>query len=211
MQVQAAVSPLTYRPRSVASAASQEKEAEKPGLTGDEMARSLIYGGGAFTVGAAYPTVWLHEMGHALTANALYQGANPHITINPLQGGVTRWTPGPLTELGQKLGPEHARAAVAAAGTVIDVGIATTSFAAGYMMRKKHPVAGAVLMGYAGMSMANTVMYAASALQAASAGNDFATFAAMTGIHPAITLGAMVAILPAEYLLLRHLEQKGII
>ena len=38
-----------------------------------------------------------------------------------------------------------------------------------------------------------------------------ATFAAMTGIHPAITLGAMVAILPAEYLLLRHLEQKGII
>lgn len=207
MQVHAAaLTPRTYR--SSRPTAAQQAQA---GLNGQEVARSFMMGGVAYTAGAAYPTIWMHEMGHALTASALYQGANPRVEINPLQGGVTYWTPGPLTDLGQKLGPNYARAAVAAAGTAVDVGIATTSFAAGYLMRKKHPVAGAVLMGYAGMSMANTVLYAASALQAAKAGNDFATFAAATGIHPAITLGVMAAILPAEYLLLRHLEKKGVL
>lgn len=204
MQVNAALASPVYRRPTVASS-------EKAGLDGEEIARSALYGGIAYTAGAAYPTVWLHEMGHALTASALYQNANPTVEVTPLQGGVTRWTPGPLTELGQQLGPEYARAAVAAAGTVIDVGIATTSFAAGYMMRKKHPVAGAALMGYAAMSSLNTVMYAASALGATKAGNDFATIASMTGIHPLVTLGVVAAILPAEYLLLRHLEKKGIL
>lgn len=43
------------------------------------------------------------------------------------------------------------------------------------------------------------------------AGNDFATIATMTGIHPLVTAGVLAAILPAEYLLLRHLEKKGIL
>lgn len=207
MHVQTATYAPVYRRPTVSS----QDERPAAGLEGREVVRAGLLGSVAYTAGSVYPTVWVHEMAHAVTASALYQNANPTVTVTPLQGGVTRWTPGPLTELGQQLGPEYARASVAAAGSLIDIGIATSSFAAGYLMRKKHPVAGAALMGYAAMSSLNTVMYAASALGATQAGNDFATIASMTGIHPLVTLGVVAAILPAEYLLLRHLEKKGII
>ncbi|MCE7871743.1 hypothetical protein DYH09_15370 [bacterium CPR1] len=205
MQIQSVALPL-------ASSRSRPSEPEpEPGLSGKDLVDAGVRGGIAYGIGIGYPSVWLHEMGHAVTASALYQGANPRIEVTPWQGGVTYWRPGPLTELGQELGPTYARAAVSAAGTVVDVGLATTTFAAGYMMRHKRPVLGSVLMGYAGFTMVNTVAYALSALGTARAGNDFATIATMTGIHPLITAGVLAAILPAEYLLLRHLEKKGIL
>ncbi|MEW6278069.1 MAG: hypothetical protein AB1758_05560 [Candidatus Eremiobacterota bacterium] len=182
------------------------------GLTRQEIVDSCFRGGGSYVAGLLYPTTYLHELGHAVAVNALYQGADPHITVTPLVGGVTRWTQGaPLTDLGQKLGRSTARTAVAAAGTAVDVGLSTIAFAAGYMLRKKQPWLGCAMMGYAGFGMAQTVLYALSAVGSTFVGNDFGTFAAMTGVPPLVTAGVLAAILPAEYLLLRYLERKGIL
>lgn len=186
------------------------------GLTRKELIDSAMHGGVASLAGAAYPSIYAHEMGHKLAIEALYENANPTVEVNPFSGGVTRWSPSGLSETGQKLGPDMSRAAVSAAGTVVDTAVAVTTFAAGYRLRHKHPLIGTALMGYAGFSVFNSIAYAATALGSegipalAAQGNDFAGLALKAGIHPLVSIGFLAAILPAEYLLLRALENHGI-
>lgn len=160
---------------------------------------------------AGYPSTWLHEMGHAKMIELMYEAGNPQVEVFPFKGGVTRWRISPLSEVGQKFGPDGARAMVSAAGTLVDMGVAATAFGAGFKLRKKHPIAGMALMGYAGATVANSIAYAASAVgkdvaKLALEGNDFAGLAVKAGIHPLVSIGIMAALLPLEYAALKYLE-----
>lgn len=200
-----------------ASAGELRRAAKDPSdLTGDEIYRAGFAGGILHTVaGAGGAGIYAHELGHAVAANLVHQGANPSIDVTPFKGGVTRYRPGPLTELGQKLGEDGSRALVAGAGTLVDATSSAIAFAVGYRIRKKHKVLGPALMGYGAMTMANSVLYAGSALfgnlpALAKQGNDFAALATSIGLHPIASIAILGALLPAEYLLLKTLEKHGI-
>ncbi len=178
--------------------------------------RSALFGGVASLAGSVYPSIYAHELGHKVAIEALYNNAHPVIEVTPFKGGVTRWTPsGGLTELGKRLGQEASRGVVSAAGTLVDMTSAATSFAVGYKLRKKHPVAGAALMGYAGYTVLNSISYAVTALgpegipTLAARGNDFAGMALNLGIHPLVSIGLMAALLPAEYWILHSFEKNA--
>lgn len=190
----------------------RQKEAEPEGDLRRELTQTAMLGAGAWTLGAAYPSTWLHEMGHALTAEALFEGANPIVSVTPFGGGVTRWTPGELTPLGEDLGYRTARAAVSAAGPLVDIAMSMATFGIGFAVRKKYPMVGKALMGYAGFTMLNDIFYAGSALgkdlpALARSGNDFASLGVNAGIHPLVSMGIMAAVLPLEYLALKGIEK----
>lgn len=163
------------------------------------------------TVGAAYPSTWLHEMGHAKMIGLMYDGAKPTVEVFPFKGGVTRWQLAPLSDVGKKFGADGARAMVSAAGTLVDMGVATASFGVGFKMRKKHPVVGTALMGFGGLTVLNSIAYAATAVgknvaELAKSGNDFAGIAVRAGVPPLASIAIMAAILPLEYAALKYLE-----
>lgn len=221
ISVQPPQNPALSAARAVARPASaselRKAAAEDPtALQPEELFRAGMGGGAAYAVlSGGGPGIYAHELGHAVAASLVHQNANPRITVNPFQGGVTRYSAGPLTELGQKLGPVHARALVAGAGTLVDATSAAISFAAGYRMRKEHPILGPALMGYGALTMANSVLYAGSALfgnlpALAKQGHDFAALAVTIGLPPLASVAILGALLPAEYLLLKSLEKHGL-
>ncbi len=168
-------------------------------------------GAAAYVGAAAYPSTWAHEMGHAIAIEKLYTNGQPTVEVFPFEGGVTRWRPSELTPLGEKFGKDGARAMVAASGTLVDIGISTTAFGAGFALRKKSPIVGHALMGYGAMTMLNSVMYAGSAVGAnlgslSATGNDFATIGVKAGIPPIASMAILASILPLQYVAMRALE-----
>jgi hypothetical protein len=205
---------LAPRPASAQELRVAAEAVDGVDLTGGEVLRSGVFGGIASTAATAGPSIAAHELGHAVAANAVYQNANPSISVQPFKGGVCRYTAGPLTDLGQKLGPNGARALVAGAGTLVDATSAAVAFAVGYKIRKEHPVLGPALMGYGGFTVLNSMLYAGTALKGslpllAKQGNDFAALATSIGLPPLASIALLGALLPAEYLLLRHLEKQA--
>lgn len=175
----------------------------------DGLSKTAMLGGASYLAGSAYPTIYLHELGHKIAAEQLYSNPRTSITVNPFKGGAMRWYPSALSPLGEKLGANGARAAVAAAGPAVDVLTSVALFGAGYKLRKKHPMVGHAMMGYAGMNMANITAYAASGIGktlAQSAGHDFLNLQAFAGIPPWVSMVALASILPAQYLIMRALE-----
>lgn len=120
------------------------------------------------------------------------------------------------TELGRRIGVDATRAVISAAGSAAQAGAAMAEFAAGYALRKDHPVIGYTLMAASSMEHLSNSLYLWSAAgmsagqiaEAASTGHDWASFAAATGINPALTALAYTALLPAEALVL-HLIGKA--
>ena len=205
---------LTARPTSARELRAAAETHDRVDLSGEELIKTAAFGALASAAGTAGPSIAAHEIGHVVAANAVYQGANPSFEVTPFQGGVTRYTAGPLTELGQKLGPNGAQALVAGAGTLVDATSAAVSFAVGYKIRKEHPVLGPALMGYGGLTMVNSMLYAGTALSGslpalAKQGNDFAALATSIGLPPVVSIALLGAMLPAEYLILRQLEKHS--
>lgn len=168
----------------------------------------------AYTAASAYPSTWAHEMGHAVAIEHLYTNSQPSVEVFPFEGGVTRWRPSELSPLGKKLGADGARALVSASGTLVDLGIATTSFGVGFKLRKKHPIIGHALMGYGAMTVLNSALYAGSAVGGdlaalAAKGNDFASLGVRIGLPPIASVAILASILPLEYAALRWLEGQG--
>ncbi|MBM3462969.1 MAG: hypothetical protein FJX76_12780 [Armatimonadetes bacterium] len=207
----------SFAPATVArplSSAGLLRAAGEGNLTPEDVMGCLVGGGVAsLAVSATGLNVLAHEAGHAVSVSALFENANPTISITPMKGGVTSWNPsGGLSELGESIGLGGSRAIVSGAGAIVDTAIAMTTFAAGYKLRKSHPILGRTLMGYAGMTMLNDILYAGTALVGnaaalAAKGNDFASLAVHAGIPPIAAIAIMAAVLPAEYLLLRALER----
>ena len=191
------------------------KEPKEPdaGLDRKTISRSLFLGSAAYTAATAYPSTWMHEFGHAKVAELMFTDANPVIEVFPFKGGVTTYTPGTLSEIGEKFGRQGALAAVAGAGALVDMAVAATTFGIGYKIRKEHPMLGAGLMGYGAMTVVNDIFYAASAvgkdmLSLSRTGHDFAGLAVRAGIHPIASIAIMASILPLEYLALKWLEER---
>lgn len=211
MQIQSTI----RRPATRIQPPSSKSQAEKPEDSLNTKVDNFVFGltgGAALSVaGAAYPTTWMHEMGHAGTIDLLYTNSSPSVEVWPFKGGVTKWQPSELSDLGKKFGPNGARAMVSAAGTIVDMGVAATSFGVGFKLRKEHPIVGTALMGFGGMTVLNSISYAASAVgknvsELAKSGNDFAGIAVKAGIHPLASIAIMAAILPLEYAALKYLE-----
>ncbi len=114
--------------------------------------------------------------------------------------GVTRYTYGEgLNEAGKKLGENTVHTLIAAAGSISEEIPALMGFAAGFKLRKKHPVMGYALMTVAGVHHLATASYPFSALTTTTAqrpGHDWAKFAELTGIPPIITALAFGATMP---------------
>lgn len=203
-------------------AKSPKKDASSkpsPGKIVDELVREHpllaagTLGSAGYTLGSIYPSTWAHEMGHATAIKTLYLNGRPSVEVFPFKGGVTRWYPSALSPLGEKLGNDGARTLVAASGTLVDIGIATSTFGVGFHLRKKHPIAGAALMGYGSMTLLNSVLYAGSAIGGdlgalAAKGNDFATIAMKGGLHPLASMAILASIIPLEYAALKWLENR---
>lgn len=181
------------------------------GVLGDNVfLDSAILGSASYTAASLYPSTWLHEMGHAKMAEALFVNADPVVEVFPLKGGVTHWRPGKLSALGEKVGRETAMGMVSGAGAVVDMAVAATAFGTGFKLRKKHPLIGAALMGYGAMSVINDIGYAATALGSnVKPGNDFASLSTRIGLHPVASIAIMASILPLEYLALKWLEDRA--
>lgn len=217
MQIQSTIRPQHTRPLKdqIAAAKNDEQEPAVPTDIFGINTTGIGVGAAASLAGAAYPSTWAHEMGHAKMIELMYEGARPEVEVFPFKGGVTRWYPGPLSETGQRFGENGARAMVSAAGTMVDMGIAATSFGVGFKLRKKHPVIGTAMMAYGGMTVLNSIGYAATAVggdlaKLAREGNDFASIAVRTGVPPLASIAIMAAMLPLEYAALKFLEKQGL-
>ena len=117
--------------------------------------------------------------------------------------------------MGQKFGANGARVMVSAAGTMVDMGVATTSFGIGFKLRKNHPVIGTAMMGFGAMTVLNSISYAASAVGGdlaalAASGHDFASIAVRTGLHPLASIAIMASVLPLQYAAMNYLEKQGL-
>lgn len=156
-----------------------------------------------------------HETGHLVAASTLLSGSHAHIVLTPPTGGYTSFNGhAALSALGEKLGVNASMGIIAGAGAGVDALIAGALFAKGFKMRHEHPVIGSTMMGYAGFSMLNDVLYAGMAIggnlaKLAATGNDFASLALATHISPLLAAGALALLLPAEYLLLRAAEKRA--
>jgi len=127
--------------------------------------------------------------------------------------GYTSYGDPHQTDLGRTLGPSGTRAAISAAGSLAQEASAMGAFAAGYALRKSHPVIGYTLMSAAALEHLNAAFYlwdaalmpASQLASAAASGHDWAGFAQATGINPLVSAVAFSALLPAEALVMHFI------
>lgn len=130
--------------------------------------------------------------------------------------GVTHYSYGDgPSHLGEKLGASGRQAAISAAGCMSTLIPDMIGFAAGFKLRKKHPILGYSLMTVSGIHHLANSSYPISAAFPGpkSAGHDWVSFAKATGVHPAITASVFALSLPAlaagMYWLERRSEEKA--
>lgn len=175
-----------------------------------------------------------HELGHVAAFKELYNADNVKVQIDsfdnfknfvkdPSGQNLSRWLGGydvgqdgaagmttasgfHETPLSQKLGPNVSNAIISAAGQAVIEAPQLAAFAAGFALRKEHPVIGYTLMASSTVNHFLNTYYPLSAAlmpksqlaDAAQQGHDFASFALSTGINPWVTAGVFAALLPAE-------------
>lgn len=199
------------------------KDLEKDAPIGALMGCGVEYA--SATTGA---TTLLHEHAHGFMVNHLYEKPFVDIQVDGIDNlknlisqpsvenlgrllsgydanqdggaGMTRFTFGEgLNETGQTLGANTSRALVSAAGSISEEIPSLMGFAAGFKLRKKHPVMGYTLMTAAGIQHLSASSYTISAVTPSIAklpGHDWAKFAELTGIPPLATAIAFTATMP---------------
>lgn len=141
--------------------------------------------------------VLVHEMGHAITAQALFK-TRAAIEIFPLRGGVTQFSPAPLTNLGKYFGARHSNMLIAGAGAAAALLFVLVNLSAAHFLEKEHQEASLYLMMMAIMSIVNHTVYALSALLPSKLiGHDFIMLAKF-GIHP-LFAAAFILLVPAVF------------
>jgi hypothetical protein len=217
-------------------------EAVKPGRDFFGVGAGLI---GGVAAQAAGTETFIHESAHKAAIQKMYDGASVEIQIDsfenigaylkdPSSSNFTKvitmydthedgaagyaaydYGKGP-SELGRKLGPEKSDALISAAGCVATEIPALAGFAAGFKLRKSHPVLGYALMTVSTVTHLNNSLYVGSALapsMASMPGHDWASFSKSTGINPALTTAVFAASLPAlgvaMYMVERHGQEKA--
>lgn len=212
------------------------KDLEKDAPTGALLGCGIEYI--AATTGA---NTLLHEHAHGFVINQLYENPFVEIQVDGIDNlknlisqptpenlgrvltgydanqdggaGVTRFTLGDgLNETGQSLGANTSRALVSAAGSISEEIPALMGFAAGFKLRKKHPVMGYTLMTAASIQHLSSSSYVISALTPSIAkhpGHDWAKFAELTGIPPLVTAVAFTATMPLLGAAMWYSEKRG--
>lgn len=212
MQIQTAPQPriLKSLPK------KQGPQGPKPPDDPNKKMQDICFGGAlgtaAYMGGTAFPSTYLHELGHKMAIHTLYSGAQADITVNPFKGGVTKWSAQGLSPLGEHLGAHGSRSVVAMAGTAMDALSSCALFAAGYKMRKKHPLMGNAMMGYGVMNMTNATLYAASGIgkgaATAKAGHDFVTLQTQLGVPCWVSTLVVASLIPLTYVAMRALDKE---
>lgn len=212
MQIQTAPQPRTLK----SLPKKQGPQGPQPPQDPHKKQQDLCFGGAlgaaAYLGSTAGPSIYLHELGHKMAVQTLYSGTTATISVDPFKGGVTKWSAQGLSPLGQHLGEHGARSVVAMAGTAMDALSSCALFAAGYKLRKKHPIAGNAMMGYGIMNMTNSTLYAASGIgkgaAAAKAGHDFVTLQTQMGIPCWASTAVVASLIPLTYLVMRSLDKE---
>lgn len=139
--------------------------------------------------------VLVHEAGHAVAAKLLIKKPDVKVALNPYAGGVTSFRFGALTRLGEFFGRNNSRLIISAAGPALSICSAIASIAASFGLRNANPEISRYLRCMAISSIVQHVFYALSAFWATAAnkGHDFLQLW-MGGIHPLVSIAAMVAI-----------------
>lgn len=220
MLIQTGLTRAAVASRAAQSAPPESREEKPDSLIVDIIRDNPLVGAGTLgpmLYGAyqAYPTIWLHEQGHAQTINLFYKNAHPTVDVFPWKGGLTNHHAQHLSALGEKLGEKTVRTLIAASGTAVDLAVAATSFGVGFKIRKDHPVIGTALMGAGAIMVLSRLGYAMSAVmgggnlnELASKGHDFAIMAVNGGISPLLSAGVIAATLPVEMGVLSWLENR---
>ena len=212
MQIQTAPRPQILKPLPPKPGPPDPKPPqEDPHKVMEQVCFGGALGTAAYLGGTAYPSTYLHELGHKIAIEHLYSGAQADISVTPFKGGVTRWRAEGLSPLGEHLGSAGSRSAVAMAGTAMDALSSCALFAVGYKMRKSRPMAGSALMGYGVMTMANSTLYAASGIgktaATAKAGHDFLTLQTQLGVPCWVSTAVVASLIPLTYLAMRAFEK----
>ena len=106
----------------------------------------------------------LHECGHALAAQLLFQNARPQITVQPFAGGSTSFSTRNLTSWGQKIGKTGALCFATAMGPGTALAVSAAVVMTGYVAKSKFPELGQYLVGVGRGDFWGGAWYAFSAL-----------------------------------------------
>jgi hypothetical protein len=209
MQIQTAPRPQPLKPL-------PKNQQPPPPIDPDRTVEQMCFGGAlgsaAYIGATAFPSTYLHELGHKVAVHALYSGSQAEISVTPFKGGVTRWRAEGLSPLGEHLGSAGSRSVVAMAGTAVDALSSCALFATGYKLRKAHPLTGNALMAYGALNMTNSTIYAASGIgksaATAKAGHDFLTLQTQLGVPCWVSTAVVASLIPLTYLAMRALEKE---
>jgi hypothetical protein len=159
--------------------------------------KATEFNSGAFAfVAAKRGQTLIHEGGHALAAKALFQNANPRVTVYPLSPsamGSTEYFSGSLTSFGKRLGKEKSLALVAAAGPIVSLSLSSILFTTGLAIKQSYPKISAYLTAAALQDFATHFFYALSAYWATHSTHDFVRLAGI-GISPLMVAVTMAAV-----------------
>ncbi len=139
----------------------------------------------------------IHEGGHALAADALFQNADPHISITPFgdqNAGVTNANTNFLSSWGQRIGMKMALFIFSAGGPAIQLLVSTICLGlAGTKWIEKYPTLRTYLFSFGVIYAGGLTNYS---LCAPIPGDDFVSMSQLSGINPA----AFVAMTLLPYL-----------
>lgn len=139
--------------------------------------------------------ILVHEAGHAIAAVALYQNARPTIEVFPLTGGVTRFSVGSLTKIGEFFGRKWTSVIVSAAGPAIAIIAASLNLGLSHYYAKENPELHRYFLCMSIASIAQHVLYALSALwEKNPSGHDFIKLWKVGGIHPLFSVVGLIAL-----------------
>jgi multidrug transporter EmrE-like cation transporter len=133
----------------------------------------------------------LHEIGHMLAAYIIYIDPSPYIQIFSLSGGATSYITDQLSVVGNLFSFKIANSLVSSAGFLITLPISLFML---YLANKKNPLSQlyAFLTTSAIYAIASDALYAFSAINNPSQGNDFLSLWQI-GIHPFFSILFLLA------------------
>lgn len=162
-----------------------------------EATRMLSRGSIVNTVGWSGPNLWIHELGHALSATALFKNSQAKIWVRPFQGGATSYTASNrLTAVGKLLGKHRAMMVTAAAGLAASTIFVMSELGLASKCKKSHPAISQYLNLHASAFLFNEAIYGLTAFLASKKdlGHDLVRLWQVGGVHPAIPIAVIVGL-----------------
>jgi hypothetical protein len=186
--------------RSLSAYYTYRKYQQKEGWL-ERLATPLTEHAQAALFGALYQLtagVVIHEAGHALAAEALYQDPQPEITLEGIdEGAVTEFDGSPTTAFARQIGVRASSFLIDGAGILTSAVLAPIAFfVTACVLKDSHPRASRTLIWSGIFSLVDHVRYALSSFTAIThggSGHDFVDLWRL-GLHPYDAIFMMVGI-----------------